>query len=377
MILVMETVLKRRLTACWSVLEVVMKIVLVLTFLLGVTFAAPRPGSQDDPSDGDGVEASPDPSTDELTGDVTGDSSDIDVAGDESGGLERAAVFGHYAHVYGAGKEGQDRKDADQAEQEAAQAAEEAAKSWRPPPGFPPQGGFPQGNFELPPGMFPGGFPPGGPGPNQGGHRPPNPNQGGQGPFQPNSNRGGPRPSSNPNQGGPFQPNSNRGGPRPSSNPPQGFPSPPPGWPQDWPFPPQMPQEGTPGSDNHMVPPPPPDPSMFEDMEFMNDPRGGMPAGFPSMMDPPGGYPPFMPPPPPSCPKVCDLTAYPDCTCLHPAAFTKDGRGNCNVGSLKPDLQVWCYINPDKGDPRNVCPDAKKSTTKKGYYWSRFACITE
>merc|ERR550519_557215 len=132
MILVMETVLKRRLTAWWSVLEVVMKIVLVLTLLLGVTFAAPRPGSQDDPSDGDGVEASPDLSTDELTGDVPGDSSDSDVAGDdtsldESGGLERAAVFGHYAHVYGAGKEGQDRKDADQAEQEAAQAAEEAA----------------------------------------------------------------------------------------------------------------------------------------------------------------------------------------------------------------------------------------------------------
>merc|ERR550519_2036354 len=131
MILVMETVLKRRLTAFWSALEVVMKIVLVLTLLLGAAFAAPRPGSQDDPSDGDGVEASPDPSTDELTGDVTVDTSDSDVAGDdtsldESGGLERAAVFGHYAHVYGAGKEGQDRKDADQAEQEAAQAAEEA-----------------------------------------------------------------------------------------------------------------------------------------------------------------------------------------------------------------------------------------------------------
>jgi len=162
------------------------------------------------------------------------------------------------------------------------------------------------------------------------------------------------------------------------------------------PFPPPM--EGTPGSDRHMIPPPPPDQGMFEDMDFMNDPRGSMPAGFPPMMDeksgfppmmgppegefsammgPPSGYPPFFPQAPPQCPNVCDLTAYPDCTCLHPAAFTKDGRGNCNVGSLKPDLQVWCYVNPDKGDPRSVCPDAKKSTTKKGYYWSRFACITE
>merc|ERR1711874_266821 len=77
------------------------------------------------------------------------------------------------------------------------------------------------------------------------------------------------------------------------------------------------------------------------------------------------------------CPKVCDLTAYPDCSCLHPAAFTKDGRGNCNVGSIKPDLQVWCYVDPDKGNPEVVCPDAKKSSSKKGYYWSRYACITE
>jgi len=86
---------------------------------------------------------------------------------------------------------------------------------------------------------------------------------------------------------------------------------------------------------------------------------------------------PFLPPPPRECPQVCDLRAHPDCSCLHPAAFTKDGRGNCNVGSLKPDLQVWCYVDPDKGDPTVVCPDARKSSSKKGYYWSRFACITE
>jgi len=77
------------------------------------------------------------------------------------------------------------------------------------------------------------------------------------------------------------------------------------------------------------------------------------------------------------CPKVCDLTAHPDCSCLHPAAFTKDGRGNCNVGSIKPDLQVWCYVDPDKGHPEVVCPDAKRSKSKEGYYWSRYACITE
>merc|ERR1719309_523155 len=73
------------------------------------------------------------------------------------------------------------------------------------------------------------------------------------------------------------------------------------------------------------------------------------------------------------CPKVCDLTAYPDCSCLHPAAYTKDGRGNCNVGSIKPDLQVWCYVDPDKGNPEVICPDAKKSSSKEGYYWSRYA----
>merc|ERR1712055_762262 len=67
------------------------------------------------------------------------------------------------------------------------------------------------------------------------------------------------------------------------------------------------------------------------------------------------------------CPKVCDLTTYPECSCLHPAAYTKDGRGNCNVGSIKPDLQVWCYVDPDKGNPEVVCPDAKKSSSKEGY----------
>ena len=90
------------------------------------------------------------------------------------------------------------------------------------------------------------------------------------------------------------------------------------------------------------------------------------------------------------CPQYCDLTDWPECQCLTMARdmYTYNGRGNCNVGALKPDLQVggccvfhvlqprllqvWCFVNPDA-----VCPDMKESTVMPGKYWSRFACITE
>ena len=73
----------------------------------------------------------------------------------------------------------------------------------------------------------------------------------------------------------------------------------------------------------------------------------------------------------------CDLSAFPDCTCANPAEFTQDGRGNCNLGVTKPDLQVWCYVDPQFGHPTHVCPDARESSSRPGSYWSRFACITE
>ena len=73
----------------------------------------------------------------------------------------------------------------------------------------------------------------------------------------------------------------------------------------------------------------------------------------------------------------CDLSAFPDCTCANPAEFTQDGRGNCNLGVTKPDLQVWCYVDPNFGHPTHVCPDARESSSRPGSYWSRFACITE
>jgi len=74
---------------------------------------------------------------------------------------------------------------------------------------------------------------------------------------------------------------------------------------------------------------------------------------------------------------TCDLSAFPDCTCATPAEFTQDGRGNCNLGVTKPDLQVWCYVDPSFGHPTHVCPDARESSSRPGSYWSRFACITE
>jgi len=82
-------------------------------------------------------------------------------------------------------------------------------------------------------------------------------------------------------------------------------------------------------------------------------------------------------PPPPRCPQSCDLTGWPLCQCLAPATYSDEGKGNCNVGAMQTDLQVWCYLDHSLGNPLTVCPDARPSKTKPGYYWSRFACITE
>ena len=43
---------------------------------------------------------------------------------------------------------------------------------------------------------------------------------------------------------------------------------------------------------------------------------------------------------PVQCPQTCDLTAWPKCQCVSPATYSDDGRGNCNVGAMKIDLQV-------------------------------------
>jgi len=76
-------------------------------------------------------------------------------------------------------------------------------------------------------------------------------------------------------------------------------------------------------------------------------------------------------------PSQCDFTRYKKCTCKSPAQFSPDGRGNCNLGVTKADKQVWCYISERHGHPKRVCPDARPSTSRPGFYWSRFACITE
>lgn len=81
------------------------------------------------------------------------------------------------------------------------------------------------------------------------------------------------------------------------------------------------------------------------------------------------------------CPKYvpedkCDPDKWAKCTCISPAEFTDEGRGNCNLGAIKSDKQVWCYVEDKFGDPTKICPDAKHSNSKPGYYWSRFACIT-
>jgi len=72
----------------------------------------------------------------------------------------------------------------------------------------------------------------------------------------------------------------------------------------------------------------------------------------------------------------CDPKKWGKCTCMSPAEFSDDGRGNCNLGAIKADTQVWCYVDDKFGDPSRICPDSKKSNSKYGYYWSRYACIT-
>jgi len=81
-------------------------------------------------------------------------------------------------------------------------------------------------------------------------------------------------------------------------------------------------------------------------------------------------------PRPHKCPKTCDLEAFRACSCMHPATYSKDGRGNCNVGASKLDLRPWCYVDESQGPPGKVCPDARRSNTRPGYWWSRVACIT-
>ncbi|CAB4067468.1 unnamed protein product [Lepeophtheirus salmonis] len=61
----------------------------------------------------------------------------------------------------------------------------------------------------------------------------------------------------------------------------------------------------------------------------------------------------------PTCGDSCDVSRWKGCTCAYPATYSEDGRGNCNVGSTKPDLKVWCYVDSSRGDPLQLCPDAK------------------
>jgi hypothetical protein len=80
---------------------------------------------------------------------------------------------------------------------------------------------------------------------------------------------------------------------------------------------------------------------------------------------------------PGTCPlPTCDPRMFSDCTCVDPVKYTSDGRGNCNFGSSKADKRVWCYVDPSKHDPRSVCPDARPSSSEKGWFWSRMACLT-
>merc|ERR1719374_123480 len=58
---------------------------------------------------------------------------------------------------------------------------------------------------------------------------------------------------------------------------------------------------------------------------------------------------------------MCNLEYFKKCTCLSPATYTKDGRGNCNVGASKMDLRVWCYVDPKAA---RMCPDALASKSK-------------
>eukprot|EP00088_Acartia_fossae_P005413 TRINITY_DN1238_c0_g1_i1.p1 TRINITY_DN1238_c0_g1~~TRINITY_DN1238_c0_g1_i1.p1 ORF type:complete len:237 (-),score=61.54 TRINITY_DN1238_c0_g1_i1:151-861(-) len=124
---------------------------------------------------------------------------------------------------------------------------------------------------------------------------------------------------------------------------------------------------------SHAPPPPPPPPYPWLDEDDELDVVGD--AAPPRMK-----YPPFPPypsyPKPPRCPNMCDLDLYKKCTCKSPAMYTKDGRGNCNVGASKLDLRVWCYIDDSNGPPEKICPDALPSKSMPGHWWSRIACIT-
>lgn len=119
-----------------------------------------------------------------------------------------------------------------------------------------------------------------------------------------------------------------------------------------------------------------------EEHELGDDAAPLMAGRYPAAPGRPGRpgrpYPPPypFPPPPRKCPNMCDLDLYKKCTCLTPATYTKDGRGNCNVGASKLDLRVWCYVDESNGSPQKVCPDALPSKSKPGFFWSRIACIT-
>jgi len=158
---------------------------------------------------------------------------------------------------------------------------------------------------------------------------------------------------------------------------------PPPGYPEDMPPPPPgYPYMPAPPPGYGKMPPPPPgypwgmDEDEDEELEFeLGDDASPIRPYRPGR--PKGPYPPFpFPPPPRKCPNMCDLELYKKCTCLTPATYTKDGRGNCNVGASKLDLRVWCYVDDSNGKPQKVCPDALPSKSKPGYFWSRIACIT-
>merc|ERR1719210_514936 len=64
------------------------------------------------------------------------------------------------------------------------------------------------------------------------------------------------------------------------------------------------------------------------------------------------------------------------CQCTSPALFNPRGSGNCNVDSRRDDEEFpWCYVDRRFGDPSENCPDAIRSVSRPGWYWSKFACI--
>ena len=52
------------------------------------------------------------------------------------------------------------------------------------------------------------------------------------------------------------------------------------------------------------------------------------------------------------CPRTCDVRAWPRCQCVDRDGemFTRDGRGNCNVGATKQDRQVLSYYRFNSND---------------------------